>query len=314
MLWALTRDDPGQILAEADQIKLARYMVARWGAHQVAWLLSGDCPFRKQNVERWQRVGRAVFSNRRDRLVTLHPSGQNWIVDRFKDEEWYDFVGYQSGHGDGDRNLNWHVQGPVVGAWQATPTRPIINLEPNYETHPGYHSKKPHPPLHVRRAAWWSLLISPPAGVTYGHNAIWVWNDKPGPAENHGNVGTVQPWSTGLQTPGLAGMTILRDYFESGPWTKLRPAQQLLKSQPGANDLKRYVIAATTDDGAWTVAYLPVGGVLTLDTKSIPKNARARWFNPRSGEYQDAGKITGKVQTFTAPDQEDWVLNVRRER
>ena len=44
-LWAFSPGDPGQALAEADAIRLARYLLARWGAHQTIWILGSDGPF-----------------------------------------------------------------------------------------------------------------------------------------------------------------------------------------------------------------------------------------------------------------------------
>ena len=40
-------------------------------------------------------------------------------------------------------------------------TRPVINLEPPYEDHFGYQSRKPHSAYSTRRAVYWSLLNAP---------------------------------------------------------------------------------------------------------------------------------------------------------
>jgi hypothetical protein len=134
-------------------------------------MLGGDG--RYPDKQRWNRIGNAVFpkSTREGmmpQLATTHPSGLNWVGDAFADSAWLGFHGYQSGHGDGDNHLRKHLTGP----WTESPfdgrPRPVINLEPNYETHPAYQSKKPHTAQHVRRAAYWSLLAGPTAGVTYG--------------------------------------------------------------------------------------------------------------------------------------------------
>ncbi|MCC9606780.1 DUF4038 domain-containing protein [Blastopirellula sp. JC732] len=315
VLWALNPSDPGNILPEKDAQRLAEYIKARWGAYNVIWMLSGDCPFKGDSVERWKRIGQNVFGDSQ-RLCTLHASGQNWIVDKFADQSWYDFVGYQSGHGDAAGALNWHVAGPVKDAWnKAVIARPIVNLEPNYEAHPAYESKKVHDGQHVRRAAYWSLLISPPAGVTFGHNSIWIWNEKKGDAESHGNLRNVEPWTAGLETPGTKSMTVLYDFFASGPREKLRPDQDLLASQLGEKNRNHYVAAASTEDGAWQVVYLPVGGKIGLKAEKLQNPRFARWFNPRTGEFSKPVNPTadGSTLTFEAPNSEDWVLDLRRE-
>jgi len=181
-----------------------------------------------------------------------------------------------------------------------------VNLEPNYEAHPAYQSRQLHGNHHVRRAAYWSLLVSPTAGLTYGHNAVWVWNTEPGPAENHAGVGTVQPWDTGLRTEGIASMTICAEFFAAGPFGRLRPAPQLLAAQPGEQNPAQFIAAATTDTGDWTVLYLPVGGTVTLRPDAKPAGTAA-WFDPRTGQRQPA---TGGP-AYAAPDLQDWVLEFR---
>ncbi|MBD3292812.1 MAG: DUF4038 domain-containing protein, partial [Armatimonadia bacterium] len=69
MLWTLTESDPGQTLSEDNAVRLCRYMVARWGAYDVVWLLGGDGRY-QDTYERWRRIGRAVFGDHSERLVT----------------------------------------------------------------------------------------------------------------------------------------------------------------------------------------------------------------------------------------------------
>src|SRR5690606_22112265 len=74
VLWALTPKDPGVYLPEEQAIILARYVVARYGAFRPVWFLGGDGLYH-QDLERWRRIGRAVFgeSGAERALVTLHP-------------------------------------------------------------------------------------------------------------------------------------------------------------------------------------------------------------------------------------------------
>jgi len=308
LLWALTENDPGQMLAEADAIRLVRYLVARWGAYQVVWILGGDGDYRGERAERWKRTGNAAFGDRHDRLVTMHPCGQTWVGDEFRGEAWFDFIGYQSGHGDSVEHLRWLVTGPPASDWHKEPVLPIVNLEPNYETHPSYHSRRRFTDFEVRRAAYWSLLVSPTAGVTLGHNAIWVWPEEPEVPEEHAQIGIVAPWYEGLDTPGIRSMAVLRRFFDSLPWFRLRPAPELLAEQPGERDPHRFVAAAKTDDNEWSVVYLPEGGSICLNAESLRRPITARWFNPRSGEWADADTVTEATHTLTAPGSGDWLL------
>lgn len=313
LLWALSPSDPGEALPESDAQRLAEYLIARWGAYQVVWLLGGDGPYR--NTERWKRLGRNLFVQKpRDRLVSLHPSGQNWVWNRLGDEPWIDFLGYQSGHGDNEAHLRWLVQGPPAQHWRRPPVKPIINLEPNYETHPAYHSRQPFQACHVRRAAYWSLLGTPTAGITYGHNAIWPWLEQPGRAEGHEGLGMIPVWTTGLETAAIEGMTLAKRFFQSGPWTQLRPVPEALLEQPGDKDVSRHIAVSATPGRDWLVAYLPRGGTIRLRRDVLPNNAALQWFDPRTGKKQPARvEWSDKEARFLAPDDRDWVLDVRRQ-
>lgn len=300
VLWSLLETDLGYKLDEADAIALARYIVARYGAYQVAWLLGGDGNYQKMGVDRWQRLGRSVFETRHDRLVTLHPCGVNWVGEEFRDEPWYDFVGYQSGHGDNDQDMRWLNQGPPATNWSNQPHKPVVNLEPNYEAAVGYHHQTRFEAYHVRRAAYWSLLVSPTAGVTYGDDRIWNWNLQPGPSEGHGDWGggRIEPWHEALDTPGQASMKVMRDIFDTLAWPELRPAPQLLAEQPGEADAGRFIAAAATDSGRAAVIYTPRGATIRL---TQPWDGPQWWFDPRTGRRTPADELA-------TPDDQDWLL------
>jgi hypothetical protein len=309
MLWALMESDPGVVLPEADAIRLARYEIARWGAVSPVWFVGGDGRYLEGATDRWKRIGRAVFADCPEQLATLHPSGQSWIGDAFAGEDWLDFIGYQSGHGDSADDLKWLVAGPP--SQSAALRKPVINLEPNYEGHPAYQSGERFDAHAVRRAAYWSLLVHAPAGVSYGNNEIWCWNLETADAENHGNLRQIRPWREGVTTAGVEDMTRLRGFFESGPWPRLRPAPTLLVEQAGTADPRRFVAVAQTSEGDWTVAYLPVGGRIAL--RLGVEGLVAEWFNPRDGARQPAAAETGREGvSFAAPDESDWVLSIRK--
>ena len=66
LLWALPTGQgrelsPGYYLPEPEAILLARYMVARYGAHHVVWILGGDGRYVGEYEQRWKTIGRGVF-------------------------------------------------------------------------------------------------------------------------------------------------------------------------------------------------------------------------------------------------------------
>ncbi|MFC1959686.1 DUF4038 domain-containing protein [Chloroflexota bacterium] len=310
LVWALTDDDPGNALSEADIIRLAQYQVARWGAYHVVWILGGDCDYlRDERVAKWERIGTAVFAQRHSQPVTMHPCGQNWGGAAFRGVDWFDFISYQSGHGDSDEHLRWLVEGPPALHWADDPPLPIINLEPNYEGHPAYHSQTLFAADHMRRAAYWSLLIGPPAGVTYGHQAIWPWHEKPGIVLGHGDLATTA-WTDSVEAPGAVQMGLLSSFFSQFEWWALRPAPDLLADQPGATDPAKFIAAAQTMDGQWAVIYTPVGDTLPLTAWALASVEFAQWFNPRTGAWRAA---TINNSGLTPPDELDWLLVLGKE-
>jgi hypothetical protein len=308
MFWSWHELDPGQTLSESDAVRLARYMVARWGAYHVAWILSGDGVYSPEVANRWKRIGRAVFSDRSDNLVTMHPQGVTWVGELFADEDWYNFIGYQSGHGDTDEHLNWLVAGPPAHEWRKQPRLPIINLEPNYEGHPIYYKNEFFTDVQVRRAVYWSLLVSPTAGASYGHMAIWGWQEHESKSPCY-NVGRVPGWRSGLDSPGLRSLTLLRAFFDRIPWWTLQPLPELILQPDAAKTPSKFIAVSRTADSKAIVAYFPEGGSAVLQPNILPETALIHWFNPITGEWITPTPLNKGCQMIEAPsDTQDWLL------
>lgn len=180
----------------------------------------------------------------------------------------------------------------------------IINLEPNYETHKAYHSGGAFSDYHVRRAAYWSLLATPSAGVTYGNNATWWWGEVPEVPLNHEALGVVPPWWEGLDLPGAEQMAVLRGIFGGLAWWRLRPAPGLLARQPGDDDPRRFIAAAASEDGDLAVLYLPLGGRVALSSEAALTARAARRVDPRTGEA-GAVETLASGATLAAPAGSD---------
>jgi len=319
LLWAIKggenkETNPGNVLSEDDCALLARYQVARWHAHPVIWILNGDGKYLGDEAARWRRIGRAVFGDT-DRATCaptmVHPGGRTWVGDEFKDEAWLDIIGYQSGHGDDDPAWRWIVEGPPATEWQNVNGKVVMNIESPYEDHISYQSKERHPAIHVRRANYWSLMVSPTAGVTYGGHGIWGWDDGSGPPVAHPYTGVAKPWQEALHLPGAWHMGHLAEIFQALPWWTFIPAQELVRDQPGIKNILRYVTASRSEDGRAAVLYLAAGGTVRLDTAPLAGNMIATWINPRDGTRHNAGRLEGSDTTLQAPDMLDWVLALR---
>ena len=316
LLWAaqwstpeVNQQNPGFYLPEDQAALLARYMVARWSAYPVIWILPGDGHYQGDKAERWKRIGRAVFGDAPHAPVSLHPAGMQWNGEEFRNESWLDILGYQSGHGDDESTLEWLVCGPPSRDWQNEPARPLINLEPPYEDHISYQSRKRISAGFTRRALYWSLLVSPTAGVTYGGHGIWGWDDGTAPPVGHPTTGIPLPWQQALVMDGAEQIRHLADLFESIEWWRLIPAPDLLADQPGDHDKGRYVTAAKSPEDDLIIVYIPQDRDIELNLIHSPDDLSAVWFDPRTGARQPAA-VSGNH--FTTPAAGDWVLLLGR--
>jgi hypothetical protein len=274
--------------------------VARWHAHPVIFILNGDGKYLDEEAARWRRIGRAVFgegdpATRNPTMV--HPGGQTWVGHEFKDEA-----------GDDERAWRWIVEGAPATEWRNVPGKVVMNIESPYEDHLSYQSRQRHPAIHVRRANYWSLMVSPTAGVTYGGHGIWGWDDGSGPPVAHPRTGIPKPWREALHLPGAQQMRHLADVFASIPWWTLLPAQDLVAEQPGTADVLQYVTAARSEDGRTAILYLAAGGEVRLDTSQLAHGLTAIWVDPRDGTRTSGGPVARGQVAIRAPDAEDWVL------
>ncbi len=316
LLWALTsrdRESPGVSLPASEAARLAGYMAARYGAHHTLWILGGDGDYIGPNAERWKAIGRAAFPAELDpRPATLHPGGMRDPWPEYKDEPWVGFFTYQSGHGNNAAKWKWNAtEGPARG-WKIEPPRPVIDAEPNYEGHLDYHERKEVGDAQVRRAAYYSLLSAPPAGVTYGAHGIWFWSRTAEVPLDHPRTGVALPWRECLNYPGAGQMKVLREFFDSIAWWRLRPDRTLLADDPPDPEFRAWPMPARADDGGFAVIYLPANPSVRLNLSSFRGAVSATWVDPRSGrrEQGPVWKPDPDV-TAAAPGPGDWLLYLK---
>lgn len=299
----------GQTLPEDEAITLGRYIVARYGAHQVMWDVLAEAQTGSPRVESWKRVARGALDRNPGKPVTMHPPGRAWALDDYADETWMTVLGYQSAHGDSDSYWNFIIHGAPSSDWKRTPHRPVMNLEPPYEGHRSFTTGKPFDARTVRLGCWSSLLATAVSGVTYGGQGVWGWDDGKHFTYGHRNTGLAKPWWDALQLPGATSMRRMAECINDIEWWTLRPAQNAIARQPGKEDVRRSIIAAANSDGSLLVAYLPDAVRLVLDASKLRRDGDAQWFNPRTGVRMPAElQVEGQTLTATPPGDEDWVF------
>jgi hypothetical protein len=305
--------NPGAWLPDDQLVALGRYFTARYGAHQVVWMFAGDDWYLEPEMAgKWRQRGRAIFGEHPTRLVTVH-NRSRWLGKReFSGEPWLGFVSYQSGHRTDAPTFNWLLRGEMATQWNEPPLRPILNNEPIYEGHHDLESKRPATARDVRQAVWWSLLVAPTAGTSYGAHGVWSWEETTSVPLNHPRAGPARPWREAMHFPGSAQMGHVRKFFAGLDWWKLRPAPTLLTRQPGDARIQDFVGAALTTDRRTAVFYFPAQVTAELNPGTLGTNPRARWFDPVSGRFRPA-KLAGSVVTPPGPNaagDPDWVLAV----
>jgi len=313
MVWSCLKDDPGQYLSESNLVELLRYQLARFGADHVIWIPFGDGDYRK-NPDRWCRVGREVFGGDATRRcpVAIHPGGQQWPYESWDDHDWYDIVGYQGGHGVSENELRWETSGPPVRL-SGRLGKPVVNLEPPYEGHRAYGTNRPLNDFEVRRASWWSVLLTPVSGLSYGAHGVWSWEKSRGEPLNHLGSGEASPWHEAAMLPAATQLRHLVSTLETANWTALRPDPDLLVHPP--QNPADFVAVASVPGRSRVLVYTPTSRPLELRIDSARYDGH--WVRAATGEVcpakADIADETGDgAARFVPPSQGDCVLVLNR--
>lgn len=289
LLWACVPGDVGLSLPVDEAMSLACWIARRYADLPSIMLVGGDARYAR-DIPRWRQIGRSVQAAVPNAILGLHLAGQTWLDAELHDEPWLRCIAFQSGHGDADDHLRWLTAGPPARRAMAAP-KLVFNLEPNYEHHPGYASAALFSAVHVRRAAWWSVLGGAPAGIGYGTQSIWVWPSVPEVPRGHPSLadvgGLIQPWHAGIDLPGARSMGVVRRVLERGEWWTLRPTPHWLADQPGETNAAHHVAVAADADERWALLYVPHRAPIpALQLPAGPWEARR--IHPATGAVGDA--------------------------
>jgi len=254
------------------EYRLYRYAVARLAAFDNVWWDLGNEHNEYRNKAWGDTMG--AFVKKSDpfgRLASAHAYADFW----YTKSPWADFIVTQQ-YGDEKKVHDWALQ------FLAVP-KPYVNEEYGYE---GSLDK----PGHGQNADWvrrchWSIAM---AGgyATYGD-----WS------------GGVSHFYMGEPGPGKAAVQLkhVRSFFESLPFDELSPHDELCTGG--------FCLAKPPDD---YVFYFPRGGKAEIRLNGTGKGALfARWYDPRSGQWQAGPKVTSGKNAVQTPDDGDWVLLVR---
>lgn len=292
-------------LPEDEAALLVRYTTARWGAHHVAWILAFEGDSLGKRVGRWKRIGRLAFANRAHAPVILMPGETPWLLDEFRDEAWLDAFALPKLNPD-ENGLQWMLSGPLSVEWKKSPPRPIVNLSAPPDTSPAGDD--------ARRMLWWNLLMNPTAGANYTAAPVVNWDTN---LVTNPNMlpRTMPAWHSALFLPGARSVTMAADFFGRVDFSQLRPAPRLMATQPGFQNPRRHVAAATSETKDLTLVYVPEDRAIELSPAALSLSPSVSWFDPRTGESKPAvAAMRGKSWQFSTPEAGDWVLVSKTEK
>lgn len=296
-------EDPA--LAEELAVDLLRHAQARWGANAVAWILAVEADNLGRRVERWKRIGRQVFSDRRHAPVILLPGATHWLLDEFRGESWLDAFALPTTTPDED-GAQWLLAGPLSTEWRKSPPRPILNLTPTPD--PGGDDRD------VRRWLWQSLLSQPTAGASYLVTPVAEWETN---LVTNPNVlpRTMPVWRDALFRPGVKTLATAAEILRGVDFGTLRPAPRALKSQPGLESPRRHIAVASSEEKDVLLVYVPEERAVGIQRSALPARLTAAWVDLRTGQQQPATPaMSATICDFATPAPGDWLLVIKAAR
>jgi hypothetical protein len=292
-----------------------RYLIARYGAYPVVWILAGELHNNsKWGVGPWGEVGRYVRSiDPYQHPITTHTAGgrrgnpdDDLIIS-------YDMVG-----GSHDQNVAISSAiGNFTSACSKEPVMPVLVGETCYEGHmqQGFQ--------YVQRHMFWQYMLSGAAGHTYGAAGIWhagVEGD-PGCASSAFGGRKVYDWTTwreGMNYPGATQVGLGKKLLQEYPWHRFEPHPEWVEEGSFAAGIPSEV----------RFIYLPRRNIYNWsgpEVKNLDQSVdwHAYYFDPATGRIFDQGtiKASAKAGDETAkpigfkknvPSPQDWVLVLER--
>jgi hypothetical protein len=298
----------GLNLSDQQATLLARYVLARWGAEPVVWLLNFHADREGKNAVRWKHIGQAVFGQSAHAPVMLVAADAAGSLEQFREEKWIDIFGFQLG--SDAAAVKTDLTGSLSTLW-GNAGRPIIAFTPA-ENEPVKGSSRRITADFVRHCAWGGLLAVPPAGISYAANGVVEWDASADLATSDNPAQALPLWHRALFMPAARQLGNLAGFMSSIPYATLRPSPQLIAPPPASPSPERFVCAAGTEAKDLAVIYGSQEHTLDLALEGMPPRPKVTWFNPRTGQSTPAVAVVGGSSCqFPTPGPGDWVLQIK---
>ncbi|BBE18592.1 hypothetical protein AQPE_2755 [Aquipluma nitroreducens] len=296
-----------------------RYLVHRFGAYNVIWVLAGEYNMNNyggMGLNFWKDLGKLIKKeDPYERIVSVHntppfwsggAAAPQWATGKVLHQEaWLDYNQSQVGHG---KYANEMIPQVVSEEYHLNPSKPIVVTECWYEFTEGNPTA-----MDIRFAAW-SAILSGAAGHTYGGGHVWLASVPEAP----GGAGA-WPYEKGFARTtydyeGAESMKHLAEFFKKVKWWNMAPHPELVQEYPQPFCLAK--------PGEEYVLYLRYAGTVKvrMDGSAASGYYKYYWFNPASGQIYDSKTIQGNsVLQFECPESypavpeyKDWVLYIGR--
>lgn len=200
-----------------------RYIIARYGAYPVVWILGGEvwdppaavaAKLQRPPPGPWTEVARYLRqTDPYHRVVTVHEPGPQPYV--LQDESLTDFDMFQSSHAPGLQAISIAVAQTTMHYARTCVTKPLVQGEIGYEGVFDGHWED------FQRFAYWVTMLNGGAGHTYGANGVWESYTNTHPF--HRIKWSFMTWEEGMNLPGSYQVGIAKQLLERYPWWRFEP-------------------------------------------------------------------------------------------
>jgi hypothetical protein len=271
----------GPNLDTDEAARFAKYLVARYGARPVIYLVGADGVGTEPSIEAGGRAVEASDCYKQPTGVHYRPHAR---ANKHQDAPWLDFQWCQTGH------IGEHLPERVADMYRNTPTKGVANGEPSYE-----NSGRTG-----RSTGWWqgyeawnNICAGGIMGAVYGAGSLWQWahhGQEKGQSDFFLAPGC--GWREALDFEGSTYFGLVQKILGRLPLTDAEPAWELTIGSRGI-----FV------PGVIFVCFQEVGGPFLIVDAKIPKYYKI--MDPRNGETLLEGeREDGNHHHFT-PDTGD---------
>ncbi|HEX7072360.1 MAG TPA: glycoside hydrolase family 140 protein [Rhodothermales bacterium] len=270
-----------------------RFLGNRYKDHpNIIWLIGGDTdPFMYNVDEKLEEMVAGIKEFDPDHLMTAHTGPETSAQEIWGSRAWLDLntVYTYSGRTYEQTAVEYRRENAL----------PLFLLETAYENEHG------STPLSLRASAYHSVLWGARLGHFFGNCPIWPFGTSMAAKFCEGT-----DWVAQLDSAGSTTVAYIGNLMRSRRHWLMRPDHEDTVMTRGHGRGSTRAVTARASDGSSVIAYIPTRRRVTMDmTEVAGSTAQVWWWNPRTNVATSVGAFpTTGSQTFTPPDNNDWVL------